>query len=88
MNVVFASDGITPYLYFSTRREIRKIDLRQGLNYSIVMSRLGDAIGLDFDWVGQRLYWSDVNADKISRCYLNGTGREDIVTTGLLMTEG
>jgi len=82
------TDAITPYLYFSTRREIRKIDLRQGSNYSTVLDGLSNTIGIDFDWSEQRLYYSDVNNDKIVRCFLNGSKCEDVITTGLLMAEG
>ena len=83
------TDTITPYLYFSTRREIRKINLRySGSNYTTVLSGLSNTIGIDFDWSQQQLYYSDVNDDRIRRCYLNGSKCEDVITTGLLMTEG
>ena len=81
-------DSIIPYLFFSTRREIRKIDLRHGYNYSIVLGGLQNTIGLDFDWLEQRLYYSDVSIDKIRRCSLDGSKCKNVVTTGLLMTEG
>ena len=82
------TDAIQPYLYFSTRREIRKINLRQGSNYTTVLSGLSNTIGIDFDWSEQQLYYSDVNNDKIVRCFLNGSKCEDVISTGLLMSEG
>ena len=85
---LFFIDTITPYLYFSTRREIRKINLRHGSNYATVLDGLSNTIGIDFDWSEQQLYFSDVNNDRIRRCFLNGSKCEDVITTGLLMTEG
>ena len=82
------ADSITPYLFFSTRREIRKVDVRHGFNYSVVLDGLQNTIGVDFDWAEQQLYYSDVNSDMIRRCFMNGSKCEDIITTGLLMTEG
>ena len=81
-------DSIQPYLYFSTRREIRKINLRKGSNYTTVLGGLSNTIGIDFDWSEQQLYYSDVNNDKIVRCFLNGSKCEDVISTGLLMSEG
>lgn len=81
-------DSIIPYLFFSTRREIRKVDLRHRFNYSIVLDGLQNAIGVDFDWSEQRLYYSDVSIDKIRRCSLDGRKCKHVITTGLLMTEG
>lgn len=86
--ILLSTDTITPYLYFSTRREVRKIDLRRGSNYITVLDGLSNTIGIDFDWSEQRLYFSDVTKDVIKRCYLNGSECEDVVTTGLSMTEG
>ena len=53
-----------------------------------MLDGLSNTIGIDFDWAKQQLYFSDVNNDKIRRCFLNGSKCEDIITTGLLMTEG
>ena len=82
------TDSVVPYLYFSTRREIRKMNLRQGSNYDTVLRGLSNTIGIDFDWSEQHLYYSDVTNDKIVRCFLNGSKCEDVITTGLLMSEG
>lgn len=81
-------DNITPYLYFSTRRQVMKVDVRHGSSHLTVLDGLSSAIGIDFDWSEQRLYFSDVTKDKIIRCYLNGSECEDVITTGLSMTEG
>ncbi|XP_068751456.1 low-density lipoprotein receptor-related protein 1-like isoform X2 [Montipora capricornis] len=83
-----ANDSVVPYLYFSTKSEIRKLDLRHGFNYSIVLDGLALTIGVDFDWANQQLYFSDVSIDKIRRCSLDGSTCEDIITTDLSMAEG
>lgn len=53
-----------------------------------MLDGLSNTIGIDFDWSEQQLYYSDVNNDKIVRCFLNGSKCEDVITTGLSMTEG
>jgi len=53
-----------------------------------VISGLQTTIGLDFHWAEQQLYYSDASTDKIRRCFLDGSKCEDVITTGLLMTEG
>lgn len=88
MCLLLFTDAVAPYLYFSTRREIRKINVRKGSNYTTVLDGLSNTIGIDFDWSEQQLYYSDVNNDKIVRCFLNGSKCEDVITTGLSMAEG
>ena len=78
----------TPFVYFSTRGEIQRVDIRNSLSYSSVLDKLENTIGLDFDWKEQRIYWSDLHTDNINRCFLNGTGREEVITTGLITAEG
>ena len=53
-----------------------------------MLDGLSNTIGIDFDWSEQQLYYSDVNNDKIVRCFLDGSKCEDVITTGLLMPEG
>ena len=53
-----------------------------------MISGLQTTIGLDFHWAEQQLYYSDASTDKIRRCVLDGSKCEDVITTGLLMTEG
>lgn len=43
-----------------------------------------NAIGVDFHYKKQYIYWTDVSRDSISRIFLNGTGREDIIPSGNL----
>ena len=69
------------------RHEVRRIDLHAASTYSPVQD-LPRVVGINFDWQDQRLYWSDVVRKTISRCFFNGTGREDVVTAGLVTAEG
>ena len=79
--------GPDPFLIYSDRREIRKYSMKSGTASTIVLG-LTNAIGLDFDWKEQMIYWSDVNEDRIERAHVNGTGRQAIVSTGLIAPEG
>ena len=55
---------------------------------STIITDLTNAIGLDFDWKEQVVYWSDVNEDRIEKAFINGTGRKVIVSSGLIAPEG
>ncbi|KAK3706533.1 hypothetical protein QZH41_003269 [Actinostola sp. cb2023] len=81
------ADDHVPYLYFSTRNEIRKIDIPLAREYNFDVRGLVDTIGIDFDWKEQRIYWSDLYKHTLSRCFMNGTGQEDLITEGLITTE-
>ena len=74
-------------LIYSDRREIRLHRMRTKEAGTIIPD-LTNAIGLDFDWKEQMVYWSDVNEDRIERAFLNGTGRRVIVSSGLIAPEG
>ena len=74
-------------LIYSDRREIRLYRMRTKEARTIIPD-LTNAIGLDFDWKEQMVYWSDVNEDRIERAFLNGTGRTAIVSSGLIAPEG
>jgi len=79
--------GPEPLLIYSDRREIRLYRMRTKEAGTIIPD-LTNAIGLDFDWKEQMVYWSDVNEDRIERAFLNGTGRRVIVSSGLIAPEG
>lgn len=44
--------------------------------------------GIALDLTNQKLYWTDWIADKIQRSNLDGSGVEDVLTTGLDLPEG
>lgn len=49
-----------PKLIFSNRYYIREIDLTGGV--TLLANNLTNAVALDYDWVEQCVYWSDVTA--------------------------
>ena len=40
------------------------------------------AVAVDFSFEDQLVFWSDVGADTISKVFLNGSGRERVVSDG------
>lgn len=48
---------------------------------SLISKNLTNAVGLDYDWKDQKIYWSDVTSDKgvISRMDFNGSNVEVII---------
>lgn len=59
--------------------EIFRADLN-GANREVLVSYIGNPIGLDVDPVNGKLYWMDNALQKIHRANLDGTGIEDVVT--------
>ena len=79
--------GPAPLLVFSSHKEIRSISIHTQ-RMQVLVSGLKSAIGMDFNWREQRLYWSDVSQDRIERIFLNGTGREVVISKGMNSPEG
>lgn len=40
------------------------------------------AVGVDFSFDNQYVYWSEISADAISRQFLNGSGYEIVISDG------
>lgn len=87
MSLIFAG-STTPYLYFSTGSEIRKIDLRLGFNYSVVVDNLRGNWVMDYDLRNNKLYYSGITTDMITRCSLDGSACEDVVRTRISSISG
>jgi integrin beta 2 len=80
-----------PFILYSNRVSIRKVNVKgKGgrVRYSEIISGLRNAIGVDFDWQEQRIYWTDVLTDKIQRAKFDGTEIETVITGGLISAEG
>jgi hypothetical protein len=70
-------------LIYSRRSEIRAMSLSADhTDRMIPIVGLRNAIGLDFDFSEDRLYWTDVTDDSISKISVDGTGYEKIVKPG------
>lgn len=70
------------FLVYSRRTEIKAISLKDHAERMIPVMGLRNAIGVDFDFSEDRIYWSDVSDDSISRIFVNGTGFEKIIKRG------
>lgn len=69
----FPPDPFKPFIIFSNRHEIRRIDLHKG-DYSVLVPGLRNTIALDFHLSQSALYWTDVVEDKIYRGKLLDNG--------------
>nr|XP_026693170.1 prolow-density lipoprotein receptor-related protein 1-like isoform X2 [Ciona intestinalis] len=63
-----------PYILFANEYFLRQLSLN-GSNYSLRLAHLSHMTALDFDWSGQKLYWSDTtrSGSSIQRMNLNKT---------------
>uniref|UniRef100_A0A8C6YKS8 EGF-like domain-containing protein n=1 Tax=Nothoprocta perdicaria TaxID=30464 RepID=A0A8C6YKS8_NOTPE len=76
--------SLGPFIIFSNRHEIRRIDLQRG-DYSVLVPGLRNTIALDFHLNQSSLYWTDVVEDKIYRAL---TSFEVVIQYGLATPEG
>lgn len=83
----YTCTGETPKIIFSDHKDVQIINPKNG-EARILVSQLKSSIGVDFHYADQRIYWSDVSKDKIERIFLNGTGREVVVSQGMNSPEG
>ncbi len=69
-------------LLYCRRIEIRgvSIDPAESVDRITPITKLVNAIGIDFHAHTGHVYWSDVNQDSISRVLRNGSQREKVVT--------
>ncbi|KAK7915952.1 hypothetical protein WMY93_011713 [Mugilogobius chulae] len=68
-----STDPFKPFIIFSNRHEIRRIDLNKG-EFSVLVPGLRNTIALDFHLNQSALYWTDVVEDKIYRGKLSENG--------------
>lgn len=66
-------DPFEPFVIFSIRHEIRRIDLKTG-DYSLLVPALRNTITLDFHFSQRLLYWTDVVEDQIYRGKISDSG--------------
>ncbi|XP_023125210.2 low-density lipoprotein receptor-related protein 1 isoform X1 [Amphiprion ocellaris] len=86
-----STDPFKPFIIFSNRHEIRRIDLHKG-EFSVLVPGLRNTIALDFHLNQSTLYWTDVVEDKIYRGKLSDNGAltsfEVVIQYGLATPEG
>lgn len=78
------------YLLFASRSSIRRIslDTDDHTDVYLPLPNLQGAIALDYDYAGQKLYYTDVILDVIRRADLNGSNMETIIEMGLVTADG
>ncbi|XP_039590723.1 low-density lipoprotein receptor-related protein 8 [Polypterus senegalus] len=62
--------GKSPYLMFTNRHEIRKIDLIKK-DYTQIVPTLKNAVALDVDVASNKMYWCDLFHRRIYSAYIN-----------------
>ncbi|KAF7208497.1 transcript variant X2 [Nothobranchius furzeri] len=86
-----STDPFKPFIIFSNRHEIRRIDLNKG-EFSVLVPGLRNTIALDFHLNQSSLYWTDVVEDKIYRGKLSENGAltsfDVVIQYGLATPEG
>ncbi|XP_066526626.1 low-density lipoprotein receptor-related protein 1-like isoform X2 [Hoplias malabaricus] len=87
-----STDPFKPFIIFSNRHEIRRIDLHRG-EFSVLVPGLRNTIALDFHLNESALYWTDVVEDKIYRGKLSENGAaltsfDVVIQYGLATPEG
>uniref|UniRef100_A0A3Q1CIR2 EGF-like domain-containing protein n=1 Tax=Amphiprion ocellaris TaxID=80972 RepID=A0A3Q1CIR2_AMPOC len=86
-----STDPFKPFIIFSNRHEIRRIDLNKG-EFSVLVPGLRNTIALDFHLNQSALYWTDVVEDKIYRGKLSENGAltsfDVVIQYGLATPEG
>ncbi|MEM7126197.1 MAG: fibronectin type III domain-containing protein [Chloroflexota bacterium] len=82
--------GLT--LYWTQRDNILPGEIKyadeDGTNIQGIALQQADPVGIAFDPAARKIYWADVNSDKIQRADLDGSNREDLVTSGLTSPNG
>uniref|UniRef100_A0A4W5QI25 LDL receptor related protein 1 n=1 Tax=Hucho hucho TaxID=62062 RepID=A0A4W5QI25_9TELE len=73
-----STDPFKPFIIFSNRHEIRRIDLNKG-EFSVLVPGLRNTIALDFHLAENALYWTDVVEDKIYRGKMSENGGESLL---------
>ncbi|XP_064646344.1 low-density lipoprotein receptor-related protein 1-like isoform X2 [Lineus longissimus] len=85
-----SNDGRNPFLIFSNRHEMRRLDIKTGAYVSLV-SGLPNTIALDFHYKKQMLFWTDVVDDQISSGTMISNTLNNIkpvISVGLATAEG
>ncbi|XP_049321599.1 low-density lipoprotein receptor-related protein 4 isoform X2 [Astyanax mexicanus] len=83
--------GMNSFLVFARRTDIRMVSLDIPYYADVVLAVNGsmkNTIAIGVDPTEGKVYWSDSTLKKITRANINGTQQEDIISTGLMTTDG
>uniref|UniRef100_A0A4W4GF62 Sortilin-related receptor n=1 Tax=Electrophorus electricus TaxID=8005 RepID=A0A4W4GF62_ELEEL len=67
------------FLLYAVRTSIHRYDLATGLDQTLPLSGLHEAVALDFDYERNCLYWADISLDTIQRLCLNGSSGQEVI---------
>jgi hypothetical protein len=85
------AEGDEPLLLFANRHDLRLVGLQTG-NYQPLIDKLHSAVALDYDFLGNKVYWSDVASERIlwTSLGLNDTMRspQPLVTDDVSTPDG
>ncbi|XP_038049226.1 prolow-density lipoprotein receptor-related protein 1-like [Patiria miniata] len=89
-----STDPAIPYLIFSNRNQLRRINLHTK-DYNVLVFNLRNTIALDFNYNTSEVYWTDIVDDKIYRGWMDVDSHnaglrniEEVVSAGLATAEG
>ena len=75
---------ITTFLLFAEGSSLRQMALNATTSRRIPLKvPASKPIALDFDFLEEKVYWTDITLGTISRAYLNGSSQETVVRVGL-----
>lgn len=73
------------FLLYARRSEIRGVDIDNPyVNFitAFTVPDIDDVAVIDFDASEERLYWTDIKTQTITRAFINGTGLETVISRG------
>ena len=75
---------ITTFLLFTEGSNLRQMAFNATTSRRIPLKvPVSQPIALDFDFLEEKVYWTDITLGTISRAYLNGSSQETVVRGGL-----
>ena len=75
---------ITTFLLFAEGSSLRQMALNATTSRRIPLKvPASKPMALDFDFLEEKVYWTDITLGTISRAYLNGSSQETVVRGGL-----
>ncbi|XP_033629026.1 low-density lipoprotein receptor-related protein 2-like [Asterias rubens] len=81
--------GGDPFIVFGNRYYIRRLGIEQNsVDYDRIADDFDLIVALDFDYVDQKIYFSDIGNHSINRMNMDGTNIEQVHTNGVINTEG
>ncbi|XP_066268020.1 low-density lipoprotein receptor-related protein 6-like isoform X1 [Branchiostoma lanceolatum] len=71
------------FLLILRSNDIRRVSIEPQNHEDLVLPIRDMNVASAFDFHDNRIYWADVNLDTISRAFMNGSGAEKIIQSGL-----